>query len=317
MIQHKLAIGILVAFLALLAACGGGGEQASPTATPESDSKLVPDLGPQTQPFMLRISSPDVNLVTDSDQVSVSGVVTPDATVSVNGRLTLPDAQGKFSITLDLDPMARNPISIEVVATSITGEYESEVLPVIFSSGSGIFGAVTAVTSSEITILTDVGPATFSLDTSTTVRIHGWESPAALDIAPGTPVAVLADGPAALSVFAVPVRPVRTRHFTGVVVGLEPEGSGFARALTLRDDTGREVTAVAADGLDAVPIGELVTAVLEQDLSTGTLTVTALDRAMAGAERLNEALAAGEPWQRGNTPGPPGSLPTRTPCVGG
>ena len=46
MIQHKLAIGILVAFLALLAACGGGGEQASPTATPESDSKLVPDLGP-------------------------------------------------------------------------------------------------------------------------------------------------------------------------------------------------------------------------------------------------------------------------------
>ena len=57
---------------------------------------------------------------------------------------------------------------------------------------------------------------------------------------------------------------------------------------------GGRVTATAVEGLDAAPIGELVTAVLEQDLSTGSLTVTAFDRAIAGAERLSEALALGQ-----------------------
>jgi hypothetical protein len=38
-------------------------------------------------------------------------------------------------------------------------------------------------------------------------------------------------------------------------------------------------------------MGEVVTAVLEQDLSTGNLTVTDIDRALDGAERLNIALA--------------------------
>ncbi len=296
MIQQTLAIVLMIAVLALMAACGAE-EQVSPTATPETGAKLIPGLDPQTQPFMLRISSPDVNLVTDSDQVSVSGVVTPDATVSVNGRLVLPDAQGRFSLTLDRPKSGSpNPMAIEVVATSITGEYETQVLPVIYSNGSGIFGAVTAATSSEITILTDASPVDLAVDAATTVRIHGWETPSVANLASGTAVAVLTEGSRAVSIYAVPGRPVLTRHFTGLV--LEPDsissgsgGSGSAGNLTLRDDSGRQVTATAMDGLDPAPIGELVTAVLEQDLSTGSLTVTAFDRAIAGAERLNEALA--------------------------
>ena len=119
MIQQKLAIALLMAVLALLAACGGG-EQVLPTATPEAETKFVPDLEPQSQSLMLRLTSPDVNLVTDSDLVSVSGVASPDATVSVNGRLALPDAQGRFSINLGRPksgkpmagkPMAGNPMA--------------------------------------------------------------------------------------------------------------------------------------------------------------------------------------------------------------
>ena len=181
-----------------------------------------------------------------------------------------------------------------MVATSITGEYEFQVSPVIFSNGSGVFGDVTTATPSEITILTGSGPVTLALDASTTVRIHGWESPSASDIAPGTRLAVLTDGPRAVSVLAVPGRPVRTRHFTGLVVESDSADSDSVRNLTLRDDFGRQVTATAVEGLDAAPIGELVTAVLEQDLSTGSLTVTAFDRAIAGAERLSEALALGQ-----------------------
>ena len=189
MIQQRLAIALSMAVLALLTACGGE-EQVLPTATPEAGTKSVPVLEPKAQSLILSLASPDVNLVTDSDLVSVSGVASPDATVSVNGRLVLPDAQGRFSITVDR-PKSGNPMAVEVVATSITGEYEFQVRPVIFSNGSGLFGAVTAVTTSEITILTGSGPVTLTLHASTTVRIHGWESPSASDIASGTPVAVL------------------------------------------------------------------------------------------------------------------------------
>ena len=299
MIPRKLAIALSIAALALFAACGGQDQVPSPTATPEAEAKSVPDLEPQTQSLMLRLTSPDVDLVTDSDLVAVTGVASPDATVSVNGLLAFLDAQGRFSITIDR-PQNENPAAIEVVASSITGEYKTQVLPVIFANAPGVFGSVTEVTQSEITIQTGSGPVTLALDASTNVQIHGWDSPSASKIAPGTPVAVLTDGLRAISVLAVPGRPVRTRHFTGLVTG-----SDSARNLTLTDDSGWQVTAIVADGLEAAPIGELVTAVLEQDLSTGSLTVTAFDRAISGAERLGEALVleqdAGGPEPSANT----------------
>ncbi|MCH8296528.1 MAG: hypothetical protein IH873_00540 [Chloroflexi bacterium] len=286
--RQRLAITLIAAVLALSTACGGE-EQGLPTATPAAETKTVaPNLEPQTQALTLRIASPEINLVTGSDRVTVSGVTSPDATLSVNGLLALPDAQGRFSISLDRF-QSENPLVIEVVATSITGESKSQVRPVIFSDGSGgsgVFGTVTSVTPSEITLQTGSGPVTLSLDAATTAGIHGWESPSVSNIAQGTLVAVMTDGSRAVSVLAVPGRPVRTRHFTGLVVASDTGGS-----LTLRDDSGWQVTATAIDGLDAAPVGELVTAVLEQDLSTGSLTVTAFDRALAGAERLYDALA--------------------------
>ncbi len=286
--RQRLAITLIAAVLALLTACAGE-EQGLPTATPAAETKTVaPNVEPQTQAMMLRIASPEINLVTGSDRVSVSGVTSPDATLSVNGLLSLPDAQGRFSISLDRLE-SENPLVIEVVATSITGESESQVRPVIFSDGSGgsgVFGTVTSVTPSEITLQTASGPVTLSLDADTTAGIHGWQSPSVSNIAQGALVAVTTDGPRAVSVLAVPGRPVRTRHFTGLVVGPVTGGD-----LTLRDASGRQVTATAIESLDAAPVGELVTAVLEQDLSTGSLTVTAFDRALAGAERIQEALA--------------------------
>ena len=283
---QKLAIALIAAVLALLVACGGEIEQVSePTATPQPETKSVPDPEPQAQALMLRLISPEINLMTGTGRISVSGLASPDATLSVNGRLALPDDRGRFSIDLELTK-SENPAAIEVLATSITGEIESRVIPVIFSDGPGVFGTVTAVTASDLTVLTDSGPVTLTLDAATDVRIHGWESPSAFNIAIGTPAAVLTDGPLALSVFAIPNRPVHTRHFTGIVVG---PNSGDS--ITIQDDTGRLVTATPADGLETVPVGQLITAVLEQDLSTGNLTVTGIDPATAAADRLSQALA--------------------------
>jgi hypothetical protein len=69
--------------------------------------------------------------VVASDTVTVAGVTSPDATVSVNGILVTPDADGRFSIELTADP-EDNPLPVEVIATSVAGEQLSLVRTVIF-----------------------------------------------------------------------------------------------------------------------------------------------------------------------------------------
>ena len=66
-----------------------------------------------------------------SNVVTVSGLTSPDATVSVNGILAKPDAQGRFSVDLLLS-LVDNPLSIEVIATSVAGEQRSVIRTVIF-----------------------------------------------------------------------------------------------------------------------------------------------------------------------------------------
>ena len=304
--RQRLTLMMVTVVLGLAAACGSDAQvvpTATPTATPTTQTKSVQQVEPQSQALMLRLASPEINLVTGLAQITVSGVTSPDATLSVNGRLALPDADGNFSADVALSN-ANNPLIIEVVSTAITGETESLVRPVIFSddpSGSGgpgksgLFGTVTLATPSELTVRTASGTVSLTIDDSTAVSIHGWKSPSVSNIAHGALVAVMADESHADSVLAVVSRPVRTRHFTGVVTGSNPDGPNNAGSLTLRDGSGRQITAITTDGspgrTDSAPMGEVVTAVLEQDLSTGNLTVTDVDRALDGAERLNIALA--------------------------
>jgi hypothetical protein len=101
----------------------------------------------------------------------------------------------------------------------------------------------------------------------------------------------VADGSHAESVLAVVGRPVRTRHFTGIVTGVGPAESIIPGSITLQDGSGLQITAITTGGLQETQIGEVVTVVLEQDLASGDLSVTAIDRALAGAQRLYDALA--------------------------
>ena len=290
MIRQRLTIALVLAALGLVAACGGD-EQAAPTSTAEPEARPAPKIEHQSQALMLRLHSPEVNLVTELDRVFVSGVTSPDATISVNGRLALPDHDGNFMVNLDRDTTS-NPSIIEVVVTSITGETESAILPVIFSDGGealGVFGTVTSVSPAELTLETTSGQISLATDSETTVTIHGWGSPSVSNIAKGTLVAAMTDGQHADSVLAVLTRPAQTRHFTGILAGIDDSGN-----LTLQDNSGRQITAITfeiSDFLGLASVGEVVTAVLKQDLATGDLSVTAIDRALAGAERLNAALA--------------------------
>jgi hypothetical protein len=113
----------------------------SPTATPEvrpaSTSTLVPATPsgptpvPQTAALQLDVIFPPEDLVVDTETITVTGIASPDATVSVNGNLAVPNAEGRFSLELTLSP-DENPLAIEVIATSVAGEELTVVRTVIF-----------------------------------------------------------------------------------------------------------------------------------------------------------------------------------------
>jgi hypothetical protein len=104
-------------------------------------------------------------------------------------------------------------------------------------------------------------------------------------IAVGDSVAVLASGGQALSILVRTPLPVRTRHFTGVVTSSDDDGT-----IGIQNQDGDHLSAQALGDTPGLRLGELVTAVVEQDLSTGGLLITGLDRAVDSLERLEAAF---------------------------
>nr|MBC8281914.1 hypothetical protein [Chloroflexota bacterium] len=294
-----------VAALGLLAACGGE-VRSLPTKTPVIDTLMVRDIESQSQSLMLRLTSPQTNLITNAGHITVAGTASPDATLSVNGQLILPNLEGGFSTELELTS-AENPLVIEVIASSTTGESETLVRPVVFIDGpnvsernggpskSALFGTVTSVTPSGFTVHTDDGPVTLTADSNTAVSNHGWESPSHTDLAEETAVVVLTEGQHASSALAILTRPALTRHFTGIVTESALNQSTGMPGLTLQDGSGRQITATIEGDLSVESkvsdlVGAVVTAVLEQDISTGILRVTGVDPALDAADRIYKAL---------------------------
>ena len=156
----------------------------------------------------------------------------------------------------------------------------------------GLFGTITEVRENHpgagetsITLDTESGPAEFTAEAATRVRIPGFDSASAANLRTGNPVAVLLSGERAVSILAPTELPVRTRHFTGVVTSVGEDGS-----IGLRSREGEQITAPALGDLQEIRSGELVTAVIEHDPATGSLAITALDRGSASLERIASAL---------------------------
>ena len=102
-----------------------------PTATPEPGAPAGPTPVPQSAALDLDVTFPPEDMIVDSETITVTGIASPDATVSINGNLAIPDADGRFSLELIISP-DENPLAIEVIATSVAGEELSLVRTVIF-----------------------------------------------------------------------------------------------------------------------------------------------------------------------------------------
>ena len=102
-----------------------------PTATPELGAPAGLTPVPQSAALDLDVAFPPEDMIVDSETITVTGIASPDATVSVNGNLAIPDADGRFSLELIISP-DENPLAIEVIATSVAGEELSLVRTVIF-----------------------------------------------------------------------------------------------------------------------------------------------------------------------------------------
>tara|TARA_B100001013_G_C24475569_1_gene389156 strand:+ start:83 stop:352 length:270 start_codon:yes stop_codon:yes gene_type:complete len=86
---------------------------------------------PQSAALDLDVTFPPEDMIVDNETITVTGIASPDATVSINGNLAIPDADGRFSLELIISP-DENPLAIEVIATSVAGEELSLVRTVIF-----------------------------------------------------------------------------------------------------------------------------------------------------------------------------------------
>ena len=102
-----------------------------PTATPEPEAPAGPTPVPQSAALDLDVTFPPEDMIVDNETITVTGIASPDATVSINGNLAIPDTEGRFSLELTISP-DENPLAIEVIATSVAGEESSLVRTVIY-----------------------------------------------------------------------------------------------------------------------------------------------------------------------------------------
>ena len=169
------------------------------------------------------------------------------------------------------------------------------------SPQTGIFGEVVVITgdhpravAGEIDIILETpnGPVEITANPDTEIRVPGLEQPTVDDIPLGSAVAVLAANGQAVSILVIPVQPVRSRHFTGIVTGVGEDG-----VVDIQDADGRKISSPSAGDPSILKPGDLVTAVLEQDLSTGSLLITGLDGALDNLKRIEAALEQAEKTQ--------------------
>jgi hypothetical protein len=91
----------------------------------------TPSTSPGTLP--LTVTSPIDSATVSTSTVTVQGQTTPGATVTVNGISDVADANGNFSIDVNLD---NGPNAIDVIATDDSGNQGEVLLMVHNTSGS-------------------------------------------------------------------------------------------------------------------------------------------------------------------------------------
>lgn len=131
-----LALSMVLTLASGSLGCEGSDETPSPTPTPmgtatqtpgpTATTQLTPSPGPSSQALSLEISQPSDGAEVSTSPVTVSGMTTPEAvvSVSVNEDLEIADVDqnGTFSVTVDLE---EGPNLIEVIASDAFGNVKT------------------------------------------------------------------------------------------------------------------------------------------------------------------------------------------------
>ena len=96
----------------------------APTVEAPVVSAPEPTFTPLPTELFLELASPQDESVVTTDSVTVSGVTTPDAVVSVNGEPVEVNALGEFSVAAVL---IEGPNLIEVVASDLSSQKRAEI----------------------------------------------------------------------------------------------------------------------------------------------------------------------------------------------
>ena len=89
------------------------------------------------------MTSPQGDLKLSQGAVSVTGLTSPDAVVSVNGLIAAVDNEGNFSI--ENIPLNEGPNLLEIIASDLSGAVVSETLAVAVTGGDAVFGVVSRI----------------------------------------------------------------------------------------------------------------------------------------------------------------------------
>ncbi len=121
---------LLVLLVLLVVACGQGRAPVAPTRTP-TPTPVVPGVTPAVPALSLVVTSPQDEVVVKDAVLRVLGRTSPDAVVSVNGKIIRTvDIEGNFSTLVSL---VEGPNLLEVIATDYRGGQASQVLTVIYA----------------------------------------------------------------------------------------------------------------------------------------------------------------------------------------
>jgi len=158
---------------------------------------------------------------------------------------------------------------------------------------TGLFGTVTSIefpSSGLAVILLDTPEGSREVEAveNTGVTIPDRESASASDIVVGDFLAVLAQTVGqkleAQQILVKPTRPVLSAHLVGAVAEV---GLGQFVAVDREDN---RVLVELEPGVDIPAPGQVITAVLRQDLKTGSLSTSQIELAEDSLERLKEAV---------------------------
>ena len=230
--------------------------------------------------------------------MSVTGLTSPDAVVSVNGLMAVVDEEGNFSVE-DV-PLDEGPNLLQIIASDLSGAVAYETLAVAVTGGDAIFGDVSRIDAvgQGLTRIAVDSPDGSSIVVQATlltaVMIPGRASAVIGDIRVGD--SIVATGPVSGGVASAdfilvkPQSPVSHAHVVAALVGVSQTGDA-----QLMDARGNLVTVAASPAVGAAlqPAG-IITAVLSQDLKTGALSLSGTESTDSSISRLKTALEDAE-----------------------